>query len=304
MFLDQLSLPVYGQLATALFYLPAFLLYGLYHRSNTIFDYKINLMYMSLWNFLIPLMLHITQWMMIYNIYNTITTLPNNIPKRKSTRNSNKNSRGTGSESNLNEISVNIKNEGKNNKDEKKTTIISFENGERIEAIGITPSEFIKTPLDKVIDEEEMDDTDTNLPKEEHSVNDNAEIIINGDLKDRVSISNSSFTKKRQSEIILSGSSNRYSGQTDNSETILVDNGSGSNSNTTSNVIFPINTINITFNVSSPSYPISESNDSNSDNSNDNTEIVSVNDDNDNHRSIQRREWLIKRPVSLNRSKK
>ncbi|CAG8624836.1 24437_t:CDS:2, partial [Cetraspora pellucida] len=43
----NLSIPVIGQTVTALICLPAFLLYGLFHRTNTIFNFNINILYLS-----------------------------------------------------------------------------------------------------------------------------------------------------------------------------------------------------------------------------------------------------------------
>ncbi|CAB4441140.1 unnamed protein product [Rhizophagus irregularis] len=83
----NLSLPVYGQIITVIIYIPALILYGLYHRTNTIFNFKINLFYMSIWYFTFPLILHITQWLMIYNI---ITT-PGNSGKNSTNKNHSRN---------------------------------------------------------------------------------------------------------------------------------------------------------------------------------------------------------------------
>ncbi|GBC07626.1 hypothetical protein RclHR1_07590007 [Rhizophagus clarus] len=88
----NLSLPVYGQIITVIIYIPALILYGLYHRTTTIFNYKINLLYMGIWYFTFPLILNITQWLMIYNI---ITTPQSNSGKNSINKNHSRNNDDT-----------------------------------------------------------------------------------------------------------------------------------------------------------------------------------------------------------------
>ncbi|CAJ0839787.1 17377_t:CDS:2 [Entrophospora sp. SA101] len=74
----NLSLPVLGQVVVAIIYLPAHLMYGLYQRTDTIFNHNINLLYFFIWNFLIPVVTHIIQWIMTYNVL----TMPSSSTKK------------------------------------------------------------------------------------------------------------------------------------------------------------------------------------------------------------------------------
>ncbi|CAG8666642.1 5767_t:CDS:2, partial [Funneliformis mosseae] len=313
----NLSLPIYGQIIAGLIYLTAFLLYGLYNRSSTINNYRINLIYMSIWNFLIPFIMHITQWIMIYNIYK-VTNTSQNIPKRLSTRNFYNNSRAGGGQ-NVNETTINQVNEGRNNKREKRITIINVSEGKRnVDALDMSPtSEFIRTPLNKTIDEEEIFDidiSDISTPREDFMIDSghySSGMVFNRD-SGRVSLSSVSFTKNRKSDTFLHplhenvviGMSNRYSGHSILSETLTLNN-NGSINNTINNTILTTPTsMNFNSNISSSStsvpYPISEnmsfiSNRTSNEISSNNDNVLS---------SAQRKEWLDQRPVSLNRSNK
>ncbi|CAI2167599.1 17998_t:CDS:2 [Funneliformis geosporum] len=204
----NLSLPVYGQILTGFIYLPAFLAYVLYHRSTTMFNYKINLIFLSLWNFLIPIILHITQWIMIYNIYKSITA-SQNIPKKLSTRNFNNNNNSrAGGEPNTNESTIYQVNEGRNIKKEKRITMTSASEG-KMNVDDIELSEFIRTPIDKAIDEEEIYDieiSEVGIPRGEDFMIDSGHcssgMVLNRD-SGRVSISSNSFTKKCKSDSFL-----------------------------------------------------------------------------------------------------
>ncbi|CAG8573893.1 4823_t:CDS:2 [Acaulospora morrowiae] len=72
----NLSLPILAQLIIALIQLPACLLYGLYHHNKTIYYREINLLYFFIWNLLVPVVINVTQLVMIYHIMVT--------PKRSS----------------------------------------------------------------------------------------------------------------------------------------------------------------------------------------------------------------------------
>nr|CAG8525190.1 5809_t:CDS:2 [Entrophospora candida] len=74
----NLSLPVLGQVVVAIIYLPAHLMYGLFQRTDTIFNHNINLLYFFIWNFLIPVVAHIIQWIMTYNVL----TMPSSSTKK------------------------------------------------------------------------------------------------------------------------------------------------------------------------------------------------------------------------------
>ncbi|CAG8510954.1 3473_t:CDS:2 [Funneliformis caledonium] len=66
---DKITIPGTWQLIPACIYIFALVLYGALHRTNTIFIYGINIAYLIIWQYSIPIAIHISQWVMIYNTY-------------------------------------------------------------------------------------------------------------------------------------------------------------------------------------------------------------------------------------------
>ncbi|CAI2167770.1 17336_t:CDS:2 [Funneliformis geosporum] len=71
---DKITIPGTWQLIPACLYILALVFYGALHRTNTIFIYGINIAYLIIWQYGIPIAIHISQWVMIYNTY--VTKLP------------------------------------------------------------------------------------------------------------------------------------------------------------------------------------------------------------------------------------
>ncbi|RIA87589.1 hypothetical protein C1645_877949 [Glomus cerebriforme] len=289
----NLSLPVYGQAITIIIYIPTLILYGLYHRSNTIFNYKINLLYMFIWYFVFPLIINVTQWFMIYNI---ITTPSNNSGRNSISRNINKNSR------NDSESTTNVKTLNENIND-KRFSGNSVNNRTGFE------SEII------------IEETYNGYPKRETSIRYSDQYTSNLNNGENFNSNNGILIKNDNNNIIKNLDSLNPNGRRESygyySQTMFSDSStlitSGSSSNTRPISPFTYSTpASPRFPSSIPSSPTSpynsipmvpiHRNSVTSQRESINSIISNESHNSTNSSSNQRREWLIRRPApALNR---